>query len=100
MGVTFIDTKDIILVQREDGATVIYACDGTSYITSEGLTDLEDRLDKKVFFRSHKSYIINLYMINKIYPYGRWTYIVKLKNTTCDALITHEKYEEIKKMFN
>lgn len=99
-GVTFLDTKDIILIQREDGATVIYTTDGGSYTTSEGLTDLEERLDSKIFFRSHKSYIINLYMINKIYPYGRWTYIVKLKNTTCDALITHEKYEDIKRMFN
>lgn len=99
-GVTFLDTKDIILIQREEGATVIYTTDGGSYTTSEGLTDLEERLDNKIFFRSHKSYIINLYMINKIYPYGRWTYIVKLKNTTCDALITHEKYEDIKRMFN
>lgn len=98
-GVTFVDIKDIILVQREEGATVIYTKD-SSYVTSEGLTDVENKLPEKLFFRSHKSYIINLSEISKIYPYGRWTYVVKLKNTTLDALLTHDRYEEIKRIFS
>lgn len=97
-GISFIDIKDIIMIQREDRSTVIYTTN-ESYTTSEGLTELEERLDRNQFFRSHKSYIINISMINKIYPYGRWTYIVKLKNSDRDALITHEKYENLKSIF-
>lgn len=97
-GISFIDTNEIIIVQREDRSTVIYTADA-SYTTSEGLSEIEERLDEQDFLRSHKSYIINLSMINKIYPYGRWTYIVKLKNTDKDALLTHEKYEELKRIF-
>lgn len=97
-GISFVDTEDIIIVQREDRNTVIYSTD-ESYTTSEGLTEIEDRLDPRKFMRTHKSYIINLSMISKIYPYGRWTYIIKLKNTDKDALITHDKYDELKKMF-
>lgn len=96
---SFVDMKDIIIVQREDRSTVIYTKDN-SYITSDGLTELEDRLDKAQFFRSHKSYIINLSMVEKICPYGRWTYLIKLKNTDKDALLTHEKYDELKKVFS
>lgn len=58
-----------------------------------------DRLDKRLFFRSHKSYIINLAMVSKIYPYGRWTYVVKLKGTKQDALITYEKFNEMEEFF-
>lgn len=97
-GISFVDAKDIIIIQREERSTVIYTIDN-SFTTSEGLSDLEDRLDKNQFFRSHKSYIINLSMIQKIYPYGRWTYIIKLRNTDKDALLTHEKYEEMKRFF-
>lgn len=97
--ISFVDFKDIILIEREDRNTVIYTSDG-SYVTSESLSELEERLDKNAFFRCHKSYIINITKIHQIYPYGRWTHIIKLKGTERDALITHDKYEELKKMFN
>jgi two-component system LytT family response regulator len=97
-GVSFVDMKDIIIIQREDRRTVLYTSK-ESYITSDGLSEIEDRLDEAQFFRSHKSYIINLSMIDKIYPYGRWTYTIKLKNTDKDALLTYERYEELKKLF-
>ena len=97
-GISFVDTKEIILVQREESSTVIYT-KTDSFVTSISLSEIEEKLDPTQFFRSHKSYIINLSLITKIYPYGRWTYVVKLKNTEKDALLTHEKYEEIKRIF-
>ncbi|WP_315108765.1 LytTR family DNA-binding domain-containing protein [Clostridium intestinale] len=97
-GISFVDTNEIMLIQREESSTVIYT-KTDSFTTSISLSDIEDKLDKNQFFRSHKSYIINLSLITKIYPYGRWTYIVKLKNTDKDALLTHEKYEDIKRIF-
>ena len=98
-GISFVDAKEIVLVQREEKSTVIYTSKD-SFITSASLTDIEEKLDKSQFFRSHKSYIINLSMISRIYPYGRWTYVVKLRGIIGDALLTHEKYEEVKKLFS
>lgn len=97
-GISLIDTGDIILIQREERSTVIYTGEDR-FTTSESLSELEERLDKSMFFRCHKSYIINLKAVHKIYPYGRWTYIVKLKGTEKDALLTHDKYEELEKLF-
>ncbi len=99
-GVTFLNMPDIVLVQREDRATVIYTRDGGRYVTGDSLAETEARLDPAVFFRSHKSYIINLNHISNITPYGRWTYIIRLTGITQDALITHEKYEELERMFS
>ena len=99
-GVNFINQSDILLVQRENRSTVLYATGGRRFETSEALGDVEARLDPKIFFRCHKSYIINLNVIDNITPYGLWTYVVHLVGTTQDALITHEKYEELEKMFS
>ena len=99
-GVTFINLDDILLVQREDRATVIYTVNDGRYVLSETLSETEARLDPEIFFRCHKSYIINLRRIRNITPYGRWTYVVQLEGTEHDALITHEKYEELEKRFS
>ena len=99
-GVNFVNQADILLVQRENRSTVLYASDGRRFETSESLGDVEERLDPKIFFRCHKSYIINLNVIDSITPYGRWTYVVHLVGTSQDALITHEKYEELESMFS
>lgn len=96
-GTSFIDTENIILIQRENRSTVIYTID-RRYETSESLGHLEDRLDNKLFFRSHRSYIINISKISRIEPYGRWTYIIKFSNSEIDALITLDKYRELEDM--
>lgn len=98
-GINFIDTDSIVLVQREGKSTAVYTLDN-KYTTSEGLSDIEERLGKINFFRCHKSYLINTSKITKISPYGRWTYIVQFKDIENDALITHKKYEELKTLFN
>ena len=99
-GVSFLSADDILLVQREQRATVIYTRDGGRYVTGDTLSDMEARLDPEVFFRCHKSYIVNLNHIDNITPYGRWTYIIQLKGIEQDALITHEKFEELENMFS
>ena len=98
-GVTFIDLKDILLVQREDRATVIYTIEDGRYVTNDSLAEMEERLQSDAFFRCHKSYIINLNQIKDITPYGRWTYVVRLQGTKHDALITHDKYDELERLF-
>lgn len=96
--ISLVDMDEIILIQREERSTVIYTA-YNRYVTSDTLGELEDRLDKNIFFRSHKSYIINLSAVHKIYPYGRWTYLIKLKDTDKDALLTHDRYEELQNLF-
>lgn len=98
-GISFLDKSEILLIQRENRATVIYTESG-KHQTSESLGSMEERLGGHPFFRCHKSYIINLDAITHVYPYGRWTYLVKLSGTQQDALMTNEKYAELEKLFD
>ncbi len=96
--VFFVEKDDIIFVERENSITNIVTAEET-YHTSTSLTDLEDKLSGGQFMRCHKSYIINIQKISSIEPYGRWTYVVHFKGIQETALITHEKYAEIKDTF-
>ena len=93
-GMTFLPTSGILLVYRENRRTHIEAA-GASYTTSESLNALWEKLEGFDFFRCHRAYIINIMAIDKVFPYGRWTYIVSLRGTEKTALITHEKLEEL-----
>lgn len=95
---SFVDIPEIVLIQRENNTTVIYT-EKDSFVTSASMSELEKKLDPEQFLRSHKSYIINLSRIRKIEPYGRWTYLVRFQGREEDALLTAEKYEEVKRRF-
>ena len=97
-GLSLVDASDIVLIQRENRSTVIYTTT-EKHVTSETLSELEQRLPSDKFFRCHKSYIVNIERITRIYPYGRWTYIVKLKDTDLDALMTQERYATLQEFF-
>ncbi len=98
-GVSFVDMEDILLIQREERSTVMYLAGGERLVTSDSLSELDERLPDDMFFRTHKSYVVGLRHIDSITPYGRWTYVVKLRGTTHDALVTAERLEILQKMF-
>lgn len=98
-GMKFLDTPDILLIQREERSTALYTSDGGRYVTADSLAEMEARLNSTTFFRCHKSYIINLRQIDQIMPYGRWTYIVRMRGLKQDALITQDKFDELKGMY-
>lgn len=78
----------------------MYCEGGKKIVTGDSLSEIEEKLDPEVFFRTHKSYIINLNRIETVTPYGRWTYIATLEGTEQDALITADKFEELKETFS
>lgn len=93
--VFFVEKKDIVFVERENSVTKIVTQE-EAYHTSTSLSDLEEKLSNHQFMRCHKSYIINVKKISSVEPYGRWTYVVHFKGMKETALITHEKYNEVK----
>ncbi len=93
--INLIDTDDIIMIERTDGMSRIVTRHET-FLTAASLSSIQDKLDPDKFMRCHKSYIIRIDAVKKLEIYGRWTYAVTLKNTDETALMTSEKYNEMK----
>lgn len=60
-----IDMADILYVQASGDFTVTFSSQG-KFVNYIGINDLEDILDKKTFFRVHRSYIVNLSKVTSI----------------------------------
>ncbi len=58
---------DIYYIRSEQGVTIVMTQSG-EYWSSYTLAEIEDVLDEQVFFRSHRSTIINLNKIKEIVP--------------------------------
>lgn len=64
-GVVFIRQEDIIRVEGEGSYSVFYTLDAGKYISSRHLKEFEDLLPEHVFFRIHKSHLINISKVRK-----------------------------------
>ncbi|MFZ1633418.1 MAG: LytTR family DNA-binding domain-containing protein [Chitinophagales bacterium] len=59
-GFSVIEMKDIIRLEAESNYTRVYVTEKRSYFVSKPLKVFEDSLKDNIFFRVHRSYIINL----------------------------------------
>ena len=59
-GYIIIDNKDIVNLEASDNYTMIHLNDGSRHLSSKNIKIYEENLDENVFFRSHKSHIINV----------------------------------------
>ncbi len=96
-----INVPDIIFVEKgEDKRTVIHTVRGM-YQTVQSINEVQQELAKYPnFVRAHKSYLINLEMVERITPWGDSSYMVKFYNYTKDALISRKNAQLVKQLFS
>ncbi|WP_226682362.1 LytR/AlgR family response regulator transcription factor [Sutcliffiella horikoshii] len=83
----YIPFEDIIFIEKSGKKCIIYT-NNQSIETYENISDIYKQLDQN-FYRTHRSYIVNLRMLSHITP----------KNETYFAYFTnHEKYAHISKL--
>ena len=94
-----LDLKEIIYATVEDRNTVIFSTRG-KYEVNYNLGELYERLDSPSFYRSHKSYLINLDYIEFIEPWFNSTFNVILKNVDIKIPVSRGQAKEFKEIMN
>lgn len=64
-GIIFLKQKDIVRLEASRSYTEFHMDNGAKYIASKSLKDFEAKLDSHLFYRCHKSHIINLQKVQK-----------------------------------
>lgn len=94
-----IDTNDIIYSTVENKTTVIITPE-EKYETNYSLSELHEKLDPEIFFRTHKSYILNLNFIESIEPWFNSTYNINLKNSKEIVPVSRNYAKKFKEIMN
>ena len=94
-----IDTKDIIYITIEGKDTTIFTING-KYKANNNLSEIYTKLDPHIFFRSHKSYILNLNFIESIEPWFNSTFNINLRNNKDIVPVSRKYSKRFKEIMN
>ncbi len=64
-GILFIQQKEIIRLEASRSYTEFYLDHGIKHVASKGIKEFESKLSPNLFYRCHKSHIINLQKVRK-----------------------------------
>ena len=56
----FLDTDEIVFIRSVGSSSLVFDLEGIKYFSNLKISELENKLLHKGFFRSHKSYLVNL----------------------------------------
>jgi two-component system LytT family response regulator len=66
-GIEFVKYNSIIFLEAQNNYTKINLIDGTSIIASKTLKYFEELLPSELFFRIHKTYLINMNFVKRFF---------------------------------
>ncbi|SMC57268.1 LytR/AlgR family response regulator transcription factor [Sporomusa malonica] len=93
-----IDTRDIIAAYCTEGQLSIHTADKT-YYSNMPLQDLQSRLDERLFFRTHRAYLVNIEKIREIIPWFNGTYNLILEGFEREVPVSRQQVSKLKKLF-
>ncbi len=92
--IKIIPVSDVFYLEAYDDYIKIFTKDHY-YLKKKTMNYYEQVLDSSLFFRTHRSYIINLQQLNKIEPLEKSTYVAILKNGK-QIPISRSQYPKLK----
>ncbi|MGB3715988.1 MAG: LytTR family transcriptional regulator DNA-binding domain-containing protein [Candidatus Promineifilaceae bacterium] len=77
--VALINPADVLYALAQEGRTYLQT-DAKRYPSQYTMTELEERLAPRGFFRAHRGYLVNLQHVQEVIPYTRSSFSLKLND--------------------
>lgn len=90
-----ISVCDICYCEAQERETVVYT-NNDKFIEHCSISDFYKRLSEDTFFRTHRSYIVNLDKITEIIPWFNNTYMIKFKGIEEEVPVSRNNINNFK----
>jgi two-component system LytT family response regulator len=94
-----ISISDIYYCEAKERETIVFTKD-SEYIVKLSITEFEKNLKSNIFFKTHRSYIVNIYKIKEIIPWFNNTYKLKLKDRESEIPVSRSKIKDFRKIMH
>jgi two-component system LytT family response regulator len=91
-----VDVRDIVWMEAQEGGVLIHV-GPEEHAVSRTLTQLEARLDPGMFFRAHRSIIVNLDRVKEIVPWFAGTHRLRL-TTGAEVDLSRSRAKELREI--
>ncbi len=92
-----ISTNDIYYCKAHEHEVFIYTKSDEYKITSS-ISELYKKLPSDIFFKSHRSYIVNIDKISEIIPWFNNTYVLRLQGLEAEVPVSRQNISQFKKL--
>lgn len=75
-----LDAKDVVYASIEDGLITLYTRDFEGSSNYRTIEELQSALDPDVFWRAHRSYLVNINHIREVVPWFKSSYLLKMND--------------------
>lgn len=91
-----IRADDILWVYAENRGVFVQSLDGEVFTAKNRLSDIEDKLDPKHFFRCHRNYLVNMRHARELAPGFNRGYLLTLKGAVkVEAPVSRAKISQL-----
>ncbi|SHH13624.1 two component transcriptional regulator, LytTR family [Tepidibacter thalassicus DSM 15285] len=90
-----VNIEDIYYCMASERETLVYTKD-EEYVVNMSISDFLNKLPKDKFFRSHRSYVLNIDKIKEIIPWFNNTYNIKLKDLDVEIPVSRKNIKKFK----
>lgn len=94
-----VDVDDIYYCLARERITFVFT-KNEEYSVNLCISEFYEKLPKNIFFKCHRSYIVNLNKIREIIPWFNNTYNLKLQNIDHEVPVSRSNIKEFKHLMN
>jgi two-component system LytT family response regulator/two-component system response regulator LytT len=96
-----VDQKDICYASIEDGIITVVAANMEGQSNCRTLEELLDSLDPNIFWRAHRSYVVNIQRIKEVVPWFKSSYQLRMDDKKqAEIPVSRAQTKRLRELFN
>jgi DNA-binding LytR/AlgR family response regulator len=96
-----VDQKDICYASIEDGIITVVATNMEGQSNCRTLEELLDSLDPNIFWRAHRSYLVNIQRIKEVVPWFKSSYQIRMDDKKqAEIPVSRAQTKRLRELFN
>ncbi len=96
-----VDPSDIVYARIEDGVISVSTTAGEGHGNFRTIEDLQANLDPKIFWRAHRSFVVNLNHVREVVPWFNSSYQLRMNDKKQTEIpVSRNQSRRLRELFN